>query len=167
LSGPKEVSTAADRLTGYRRALAEAGLAVRTEWVRYGTFSRDSGYDMTQQILATSPRPTALFAGNNSIAIGALRALKDAGLTVPEGMSLVSFDDLISEYVIEPFLTVADQSPYDMGKQATELLIDRLSGEAHDGCQEIVLPVKVIVRGSSGRPAHVYERSSLAPAAAK
>jgi LacI family transcriptional regulator len=154
LSGPKDVSTAEDRVVGYCRALEEAGLAIRADWVRYGKFSQESGYEMTQQVLATLPRPTALFAVNNFIAVGALRALRNAELSVPEDMALVSFDDLTSELVVEPFLTVADQPAYEMGQRATELLLTRLSESALDGYQEIVLPTKIVVRKSSGLPIH-------------
>jgi LacI family transcriptional regulator len=166
LSGPRDVSTAVDRVAGYCHALTEAGLEIRADWVQHGRFSQKSGYEMTREVLATSPRPTALFAVNNFIAIGALRALGDSNLQVPKDMSVVAIDDLTSELVIKPFLTVADQPAYEMGKQAAELLLARLSGSASDGYQEIVLPVKIIVRGSSGRPAHLLEQPSLAPAIA-
>jgi LacI family transcriptional regulator len=152
LSGPKDVSTAEDRVLGYRKALAEAGVEVRADWVLYGRFSKESGYEMTRQVLDTSPRPTALFAGNNFIAIGALRALRDAGLRVPEDVSVVAFDDLMADLAVEPFLTVVDQPSYEMGQQAAELLLARLSGSAANGYQEIVLPTKLTVRRSSGRP---------------
>ena len=152
LSGPKDVSTAEDRVIGYRKALTEAGVEVRADWVLYGRFSKESGYEMTQQVLATSPRPTALFAGNNFIAIGALRALRDAGLRVPEDISVVAFDDLMADLAVEPFLTVVDQPSYEMGRQAADLLLARLSGSASDGYQEIVLPTRLTVRRSSGRP---------------
>jgi LacI family transcriptional regulator len=150
LSGPKTVSTSVERVAGYRRALQEAGLDEGAEWVHYGLFTQRSGYQTTQEALERTPRPTALFAANNFIAIGALRALGDAGLRVPEDCSLVSFDDLASELVIDPFLTVADQPAYEMGRQATELLIARLSDTATNGYKEIVLPIEVIVRRSCG-----------------
>jgi LacI family transcriptional regulator len=152
LSGPRDVSTATDRVAGYRRALEEAGLQVRREWVQWGEFSRSSGYEMAEQVLATSPRPTALLAVNNFIAIGALRALRDAGLYVPEDVSVVSFDDLTSELVIEPFLTVADQPAYQMGERAAEILLARLSGTATEDYEEVVLPVQITIRESSAEP---------------
>lgn len=155
LSGPNNVSTAVDRVAGYRRAMGDAGLQVCPGWVRWGEFSRDSGYEMAEQVLATSPHPTALFAVNNFIAVGALRALRDMGLRVPEDISVVSFDDLTSQLVIEPFLTVADQPAYDMGKRAAELLLARLSGLARNGCQDVVLPVQVTIRESSAQPAEL------------
>jgi LacI family transcriptional regulator len=149
LSGPQNVSTAVDRVAGYRRALAEAGLEARAEWVQWGRFSQASGYEATERLLATSPRPSALFAVNNFLAVGALRALRNAGLRVPEDMSVVSFDDLTSELVIEPFLTVAHQPAYEMGQRAAELLLDRLSGDSPNGYQEVVLPAKLTIRRSS------------------
>ena len=150
LSGPEGVSTAVERVSGYRRALREAGLGEGAEQVCYGQFTQPSGYQVAQEALERRPQPTALFATNNFIAIGALRALGDAGLRVPEDISLASFDDLTSALAIEPFLTVADQPAYEMGRQATKLLTDRLSGLAGNGYKEIVLPAKLIVRRSCG-----------------
>jgi LacI family transcriptional regulator len=152
LSGPEDVSTSADRVLGYRRALADAGLEVRAGWVQYGSFGQASGYEMTERVIALSPPPTALFAANNFIAIGALRALKDAGLRVPEDVSVVAFDDLTSDLVIEPFLTVADQPAYEMGQRAAALLLQRLSEASDDGYQEIVLPTRLTIRSSSAQP---------------
>jgi LacI family transcriptional regulator len=155
LSGPRDVSTAVDRVRGYAEALAEAGLEVRADWVCYGQFSIESGYRVAQQVLTARPCPTALFAVNNFIAIGALRALRDAGLRVPEDMSVVAFDDLISGLVIEPFLTVADQPAYEMGQRAAGLLLARLSEPSANGYEEVVLPTEITVRASSGPPAEV------------
>jgi LacI family transcriptional regulator len=152
LSGPQSVSTAVDRVAGYRQALADADLGCAPELVFHGTFQRESGYTMAQQALALKPCPTALFAANNFIAIGAYRALRDAGLRVPEDISLVAFDDLPAPLVMEPFLTVAAQPAYEMGQKATELLLARLSGEGPADCQEIVLPTEMIVRRSSDPP---------------
>ena len=151
LSGPRGVSTAEDRVAGYRRALTQAGLDIDPALVCYGQFSLESGYTMTQQVLTVAPRPSGLFAGNNFIAIGALRALRDAGLQVPEDLALVGFDDLPANLVVDPFLTVVAQPAYEMGRQATELLLARLSGEAPKAYQEIVLPTELIVRQSSGQ----------------
>lgn len=150
LSGPQIVSTSVERVSGYCRALREAGLGEGAEQVYYGQFTQPSGYQAAQEALERTPQPTALFATNNFIAVGALRALGDAGLRVPEDISLVSFDDLTSELVIEPFLTVADQPAYEMGRRAAELLTDRVSGLAGSGYNEIVLTTELIVRRSCG-----------------
>ena len=107
---------------------------------------------MMGRALSITPWPTAVFAANNFIAIGALKALRDVGLSVPEDVALVTFDDLPLTLLIDPFLTVATQPAYEMGRQATELLLARLAGQAPVECQEIVLPTEIIVRRSSGAP---------------
>ncbi len=150
LNGPEAVSTAADRTAGYYRALSETGSEIKAEYIYHGEFTLISGYEMAQKALGVEPPPTALFAANNFIAIGALRAVRDAGLRVPEDIALVGFDDLPSELVVEPFLTVAAQPAYEMGHRATELLLARLDGEVQRDAEEIVLPTQLIVRRSSG-----------------
>jgi LacI family transcriptional regulator len=154
LSGPQGVSTAEDRVAGYQQALEETRLDTNADLIYRGEFTQASGYEMTQQALTVTPRPTALFAANNFIAVGSLKALRDAGLQVPEDMTLVSFDDLSPAFIIDPFLTVSAQPAYVMGHQATELLLDRLSGVAPAEYQQIVLPTETIVRRSSGPPAN-------------
>jgi LacI family transcriptional regulator len=162
LSGPKDVSTAVDRVEGYRRALAEAGLDVDESLIYYGEFMQSAGYEMMGRVLSITPWPTAVFGGNNFIAIGALRALREVGLSVPEDIALVTFDDLPMTLLIDPFLTVATQPAYEMGRQATELLLARLSGQSPPDYQEIVLPTEIIVRQSSGPLRH--ERNPTASA---
>lgn len=148
LTGPEGVSTAADRVAGYQKALAEAGPQPLAGLVYYGSFNQTSGYEMARQALAARPRPTALFAANNFIAIGVQKALQDAGLRVPEDVAVVAFDDLPPALVTFPFLTVAAQPAYEMGQTAANLLLARLAGsKAH---KEIVLPVEIILRQSSG-----------------
>ena len=150
LNGAANVSTALDRANGYRRALAEAPLGDdRAEQICYGEFTLASGHEMTKQVLSGKPRPTALFAANNFIAIGALRVLREAGLRVPEDMAVVAFDDLPEEIVIEPFLTVSAQPAYQMGRKAMELLLARITGESSKEFQEIILPTELIIRASS------------------
>jgi LacI family transcriptional regulator len=147
MTGPAGVSTADDRAAGYRLAMAEAGLEGR---VLVGNFTQTSGGEMTRQALAARLRPTALFAANNFIAIGALNALHEMGLRVPEDVALVGFDDLPSGLVTFPFLTVAAQPAYEMGCRATRRLIERLEGIGGEEASEIVLPTEVILRVSSG-----------------
>ncbi len=150
LSGPETISTAAQRVAGYRRALAEAGVDRDAALVYCGAYTQEGGYQTTQQALSATPRPSALFAANNFIAMGAFRALREAGLSVPEDVALVCFDEAPQSAMIEPFLTVAAQPAYEMGRQATDLLLARLSGEALQACQEIVFPVEIIARKSCG-----------------
>jgi len=149
LSGPADVSTAEDRVTGYRRALEEAHF-LDNEIVYFGAFTQASGFEMAQKALSHSPRPTAIFAANNFIAYGALKALREAGLEVPGAVAMVAFDDLPPGLVLEPHLTVASQPAYEMGRKATQLLLNHLQAESPEPFQEIILPTELIVRRSSG-----------------
>ncbi|MGC9469217.1 MAG: LacI family DNA-binding transcriptional regulator [Anaerolineae bacterium] len=151
LSGPQGVSTALDRVAGYRQAMTGADLPLDDRMVIYGPFTQQGGYEMTRQLLTLPLRPTALFAANNFIAIGAFRALREAGLRVPDDISLVAFDDLPGTFTMEPFLTVAAQQAYEMGRVATQLLLERLTdaSKAASEPREIVLPTDLIVRHST------------------
>lgn len=151
VSGPQSVSTATERVQGYRRALVDARLDAAQQ-VYWGEFTQESGYDLTRQALLFGSRPTAFFAANNFIALGIMRALRDAGLRVPEQVSVVAFDDIPPALTLNPFFTVIAQPAYEMGKKATELLLARLSGQSTEKYQEIVLPTTLIVRDSAARP---------------
>jgi len=149
ITGHKDVSTSADRVTGYQHALKEAGLS-ENELIYYGAFNEQSGYELTKQAMMQSPKPTAIFGANNFIAIGIIKALHDMKLDVPGDVSVVGFDDLPGSMFMKPFLTVAKQRPYEMGRLGTELLLKRISGELPEEHREIILPIEIIVRESSG-----------------
>jgi LacI family transcriptional regulator len=149
-SGPESVSVSRERVAGYTQALAAAGIEADPSLVYHGPFTVEGGFAMAQALLARPAlQATALFAANNFIAIGVLRALREAGLRVPEDISLVVFDDLPDTYTWEPFLTVAAQPAYELGKTATTLLLQRLAEPAQGEPQEIVLPTELIVRAST------------------
>ena len=159
LTGPEGVSTSTDRVAGYREALREACPNGECEQILSGEFNEASGYSMTREVLGSERRPTAIFAANNFIAFGATRALREAGLRIPEDMSMVVFDDLPPGWVMDPFLTVVSQPAYEIGTQAAELLLKRLAGEAPEGPRSIVLPSELVIRRSTAPP-----RPGLAPA---
>ena len=149
ITGTKSVSTSVDRVTGYKQALREAGLS-DNELVYYGEFNQQSGYDLTKQAMMQSPKPTAIFGANNFILIGIIKALHDLKFNVPEDVSVVGFDDLPESMLVTPFLTVATQPAYEMGRLATELLLNRISGNLSKKCQELILPTEIIERKSTG-----------------
>ena len=148
ITGRKDVSTAVDRVSGYRRALAEFGLGDH-EQVYYGEYNQESGYKFTEQAMLQSLKPTAIFGANNFIAIGIIKALRDLKVDVPGDVSVVAFDDFPESMLGSPFLTFVQQPAYEMGRTATELLLKRISGELTGGIQKLVLPTKVIERGST------------------
>jgi LacI family transcriptional regulator len=148
LTGSPHVATAVDRLTGYRRALSEAGIGAIDDLVFFGDFTLASGLEMARQVLALDPRSTAIFAANNFIALGVLKTLHASGLRVPEDVSVVGFDDLPVSMLIDPVLTVAAQPAYEMGVQATKMLVQRLAGAGPEYVQDVVLPVTIVERKS-------------------
>ncbi len=158
LTGRRNISTSIDRVAGCRRALEEAGLSLPDEMVHWGGFNygklnQADGHRMAQEVLAAEgERPTAIFCANNFIGFGAIRALREAGLRVPDDMSVVAFDDLPEEWVSEPFLTVAAQPAYEIGHRAVTLLLDHIAGDDEPSGQSIVLPFELIIRRSSGPP---------------
>jgi LacI family transcriptional regulator len=166
LSGPRRISTAEDRVRGYQRALAEQGVPIQAELMHYGNFTVESGVEMARCALNLSPRPTAIFAGNNFIAIGALKVLQEFRVRVPEDIALVGFDDLPANLTIDPFLTVARQPAYEMGSRAAELLLKRLDGTAPRGYQEVVLPTEIEIHRSSGSLVPALATAVAAPSAA-
>lgn len=151
LAGPEAVSTSADRVSGYRRALLEAGVDPRTQEIHFGEYTEASGFEMTGRLLAAPSRPTAIFAGNNFIAFGSIQAIRESGLEIPDDMSIVVFDDLPQGWVL-PFLTVISQPAYEIGKLAAEMMLERLGSEVPIAPRTVVLPSSLIVRRSSAPP---------------
>lgn len=152
LSGPKNISTSVERVEGYRQAIEESGIAYNSENVFWGSFSQNMGAEMAKQALKNTPRPTAFVAVNNFIANGTWEIIDQAGLSVPEDISLVTFDDIPATITPNPFLTVAVQPAYEMGYKATQLLLARLLNEGPAERQEIILPVQLFIRQSSAPP---------------
>jgi LacI family transcriptional regulator len=158
LSGRREISTSHDRVAGARRALQEAGLTLPEALIRFGGFNfgpmnQADGHVMALNVLAApGGPPTAIFCANNFIAFGAMRALREQGLAIPEDISVVAFDDLPEGWVSEPFLTVASQPAYEIGHRAAEMLLARLAGEPEEECRDVVFPFDLKIRRSSGPP---------------
>lgn len=149
ITGPRDVSTSVDRVIGYQRALAEAGLS-ENELVYYGAFNEQSGYELANKAMMQLPKPTAFLGANNFIAIGIMKALHDLKLDIPGDVSVVGFDDVPESMFMKPFLTVARQRAYEMGQLATELLLKRISGDLSQEHRELILPIEIILRESSG-----------------
>jgi LacI family transcriptional regulator len=148
ITGPERASTASERLAGYRQALRSAGVRAHASWVRRADFREDGGYAAARELLAGRDRPDALFVANNLMTIGALRAITDAGLRVPDDVMLVGFDDAPWTTLVQPQLTVVAQPTYEMGRQAARLLA---TATPDLPARHLVLPPTLVVRGSSQR----------------
>lgn len=153
LSGPATVSTAAERLGGFREALLEGGLAYDERWVRDTGYREERAYDAACDMLRTPDRPTAIFAANNLIAIGVMRAIADLGLHCPEDVSVVSIDDFAWANAFRPRMTTVAQPVAAMGESAMRMLMSRIdrSAAALPARTEIMAPM-LVVRDSCCAP---------------
>ncbi len=150
IRGPQETQTGIDRYIGYEKVLKESGLEVVPDYVRDGDFKEQSGYYEAQQLLKLPHPPTAIFAANDLMALGTLNALEQAGVRVPEDMALVGYDDIPIASRIKPGLTTVAQLKYELGQQAAERLMWRLSNpEEKLKPETVVLKPRLIIRESS------------------
>ncbi len=147
ITGNLTMPAGQDRLHGYRTAMQTAGFAVLPGWIVPGTFDPDSGYAGMQQLLALSPRPTAVFAASDAMAIGAMQAIQEAGLTVPDDIALVGFDDLPQAAHTTPPLTTVQQPTARLGEVAAELLLAQVT--AVPTPPHIILQPHLIIRDST------------------
>jgi len=139
-----------ERLRGYRQALALHQCEVSDTLEFNGDFSEESGYLSAIKILSTTPLPTAVFAANDSMAIGALRAFHDKGFVVPDDMALVGFDDIpISRYV-KPSLSTVQVPIHKMGILAVERLLFALQEIEITDKEKIIFPTQLMIRESCG-----------------
>lgn len=143
-----DTSTGRERLQGYQRALETAGIVYREELVLRTTVDQIGGYRATQQVLSRQPLPTAIFTVNNMTAVGAMQALRERGLRVPQDIGLVCFDDVEHLAVLSPFLTVIDQPAETFGSLGAQLLLERISGKAGPRSRRIMLQTDLIIRDS-------------------
>jgi DNA-binding LacI/PurR family transcriptional regulator len=150
-----ESSVEADRLRGYARALAQAGETYDPTWVLQGEPTVLGGYALMQELLARSgPRPTAVFCISDLRAIGALRALYEAGIRVPEDIAVAGFDGILLGQFTTPSLTTINQPREQMGRLAADMLFTLLEGQQPQ-LGEQVLAAELLVRESCGAAARV------------
>jgi LacI family transcriptional regulator len=121
-----QFSNGAERFAGYQKALLESGIPLDTRWVKVGDYTEHSGYRDTLALLQSADSPQAIFASSHLQAIGALRAVRELGLSVPEDVAIVGFDEMPWAPLLAPPLTVVAQPVAQMATEATELLVKRI-----------------------------------------
>lgn len=156
IAGREATLTGSGRLEGFRKALQEAHLPLQEEYIRPGGFSMEGGYRAAVEILRLPNSPTAILVCNNRMTLGFMRALKNLGLKCPQDVSVVGFDDFDWSELFSPRLTTIVQPSYEMGKRATEMLLQVI--EAPDqhleagGRNRVVLNAELRVRESTAPP---------------
>jgi LacI family transcriptional regulator len=145
-----EVSTARERRRGYEAALAAAGLPFDPGLVEVQTPDPEGGFAGMSRLLSTEEPPSAVFAVNNLVALGAVEAVREAGQTVPDDVALVCFDDIELASRLYPFLTAMEQPAETFGTLGTQLLLERIHGRGPARGHVVVLPGRLTIRQSCG-----------------
>ncbi len=153
IHGPAQTSVARLRLQGYERAMAEAGIHVDPHWVIESDYTSPGGYQAAVSLLAGEP-PTAIFAGNDMIGIGVLRAAAERNVRVPRDLSVVGFDDIEMSRYVYPALTTVGQSIVSLGESAAQMLLRRITGVFEDATEQRVVAPSIVLRESTAPPLH-------------
>ena len=159
ITGPLHLTNAQERLVGFKRAMKGAKLHLPPEYAQETTFDKQGGHAKTLILLRLIPRPTAIFAGNDMIALGALLAVREAGLRCPEDISIMGFDDMDLCETTNPSLSSVSQSGYQLGTTAARILVDRREGDASPA-KHIVLETLLHLRDSVAPPQKVTQENS-------
>ena len=158
IGGTPALSNARDRYQGYRNALKAAGLNIDERLIKEGNFKIESGYRLAKELVHASNPPQAIFIANNLMTLGAVRALRELNICVPDDLAIVSFDDTPWANELTPPLTVVSQPTYQLGQTATQLLLNRLA-KSDAPFQTAILHTHLIVRKSCGLHFQNQEKS--------
>lgn len=128
VSGPIGLPPSRDRVTGYLRALSEAGVPFQPDYLVHSNFTSEGGFDAFRRLLGLEKPPTAVFASNDLMAIGGICAASEAQVRIPQQLSVIGYDDIALASYSTPRLTTMAQPKYEMGQLITNVLIDRING---------------------------------------
>ena len=151
ITGPHDLSPSMQRVQGFHRAMGDFGIAVNSDYVTAGDFQFQGGQLAMDRLLLCSPRPDAVFVFNDMMAIGAMTAIRKAGLSIPSEISIIGFDDIPLAAAVTPSLTTIAQPINEIAGRATELLIQRLEGNRQDENQRVILQAALVERESTCR----------------
>lgn len=151
IGGPQHLNIYINRLQGYLKALRKHNFKIEEDLIIESLLTREDGKACAKKLLDSPKRPDAIFAANDISALSIILYAKEIGLRIPEDLAVVGFsNEPFSEYV-SPSLTTIEQSGFDVGTKATELLLDIITNKTGNHQETIVLPVKLIERESSNR----------------
>jgi DNA-binding LacI/PurR family transcriptional regulator len=152
IAGPKNVPTAVRRMEGFKKALIKGGIPASRNHIFYGSFKFNDGYEMMLKIMNLSPRPTAVFAGNDMMAWGALEAAKEANLRIPEDIAIAGFDNVYFSQFVVPALTTVHQPKFEAGQLAMNILLEKIENKLANKqlkAKKLELDATLIIRDSS------------------
>lgn len=149
IAGVEETPPRLSRILGYQQALADHHLPLDEILIRGGDFTEEGGYAGMRELLKLSPLPTAVFAANDLMAIGAMIAIREAGMNIPADIAIVGFDDIPAATLVNPQVTTITQFQDRIGKRAAELLFERINGTAPEVGRSIEMSYELIIRESA------------------
>ncbi len=149
IGGPEHQLSVKERFLGYLNVLQAHHIEIETQLIHFGPYIKEFGAEATRRLLTLRPRPTAIFAANDYLALGALKALKDHGVRIPREMSLIGFDDIPHADLLDPPLTTIRQPIDDLGRIAVKVLLGGLEGTGAIPPSSQRLPVALIQRAST------------------
>jgi len=148
IDGPLQISSAQGRLKGYRNALKKHGLSICEPFLRTGAVTMLDGYRVATELLRVDPKPTAIFAFSDFVALGVMRAVREAGLRIPDDVAIVGYDDVGIAACLTVPLTTVSMPREEMGKRAVEILHEKISRKT-DLHYHVKLPTRLVVREST------------------
>ncbi|SFJ53377.1 LacI family DNA-binding transcriptional regulator [Thermoflavimicrobium dichotomicum] len=151
IGGPQQVIVSRDRLQGFIQGVIQNDIPFEPAYITEGDFGIQSGIEMATKLLQLPSPPTAIFAANDEMAIGAIKAIKNHGLSVPKDIAIVGFDNITMSTVVEPALTTISQPRRQIGQKAMELLLQLIHNPMLKR-EHIVLPYELVIRQSCGNP---------------
>jgi DNA-binding LacI/PurR family transcriptional regulator len=160
IKGPERWHSSQRRLVGYQAELEAQGLGIDPTIIQNGDWEPKSGYEATQNLLGLKEPPTAIFAANDMMALGAIYAIQDAGLNVPEDIAVVGYDNQGFTRIVRPYLTTVSLPAYRMGQRAAELLCLHIEGQSEE-VDEIKVPGRLYIRESCGADESLRTKDEL------
>ncbi len=157
IAGDLNTSTAAERINGAKKLLADKGLEFDPDLLLVCNFSKELAYHATKKFLSMKTPPSAIFAGNDYMALGAREAVLDSNLKVPEDVGLIGFDDIAFSSLKGVEITTVRQKKYDMGTLAVEILASRIEKGNLQKVNQIILEPEIVIRSSCGYKLHGYQ----------
>jgi DNA-binding LacI/PurR family transcriptional regulator len=150
ITGSLNETTALERLQGWENCLKDNNITIRKEWIATGDFKQQSGYNSMQRLLNGRKVPTAVFAANNFLSYGAIRAILDANLRIPEDIALVGFDAVDLTGLVRPRITSVIQPAEEIGVIAGEIIMRKINNNKTAVFEKVILEPQLVIKESCG-----------------
>jgi DNA-binding LacI/PurR family transcriptional regulator len=146
--GEKDTITGQSRLSGYMRAMEKAGLEIKDEYISQNSFNHEGGYESGKRFLGLHHLPEAVCCANDLIALGVMTALRDAGVRIPEDISVIGVDNIPYAALVSPPLTTVVNDSHAFSQASVTMLLERITGSCTEPPREVSIPRQLIVRQS-------------------